>query len=195
MSTTVRRPLVAFMALAAALALMVPLLAGRAGAADSSVYVVHGIPGVTVDVYVGTGNRDRPSRTSPSGNVGRPADASPPATTWPRSSVPSRRRRLRPDRPGRPAVIIRDPRPCPVGAERLRHRRPVDRRHRQLTPVRERPQRRRPRAPPGSPSATRPTPRPVERAGQRHRRHRRTSPPAPRPRPCSRPAPTTSRSS
>jgi hypothetical protein len=52
MSMSVRRPLVALMALAAALALMVPLLAGRAGAADSSVTVVHGIPGVTVDVYV-----------------------------------------------------------------------------------------------------------------------------------------------
>ncbi len=52
MSMTVRRPLVALMALAAALALMVPFLSGRAGAADSSVYVVHGIPGVTVDVYV-----------------------------------------------------------------------------------------------------------------------------------------------
>ena len=53
MSTTVRRPLVAFMALAAALALMVPLFAGRASAADSSVYIVHGIPGVAVDVYAG----------------------------------------------------------------------------------------------------------------------------------------------
>jgi lipoprotein-anchoring transpeptidase ErfK/SrfK len=41
------------MALAAALALMVPLLSGRAGAADSSVYIVHGIPGVPVDVYAG----------------------------------------------------------------------------------------------------------------------------------------------
>lgn len=41
------------MALAAALALMVPLFAGRAGAADSSVYIVHGIPGVAVDVYAG----------------------------------------------------------------------------------------------------------------------------------------------
>lgn len=50
---TVRRPLVAFMALAAALALMVPLLSGRAGAADSTVYIVHGIPGVAVDVYAG----------------------------------------------------------------------------------------------------------------------------------------------
>jgi hypothetical protein len=41
------------MALAAALALMVPFLSGRAGAADSSVYIVHGIPGVAVDVYAG----------------------------------------------------------------------------------------------------------------------------------------------
>jgi len=49
---TVRRPLVALTALAAALALMVPILAGRAGAADSTVTIVHGIPGVDVDVYV-----------------------------------------------------------------------------------------------------------------------------------------------
>lgn len=41
------------MALAAALALLVPVLAGRAGAADSTVYIVHGIPGVAVDVYAG----------------------------------------------------------------------------------------------------------------------------------------------
>ena len=53
MSTTVRRPLVALMALAAALALLVPFLSSRAGAADSSVYIVHGIPGVAVDVYAG----------------------------------------------------------------------------------------------------------------------------------------------
>ena len=53
MSTTVRRPLVGLIALAAALALLVPFLAGRAGAADSSVYIVHGIPGVAVDVYAG----------------------------------------------------------------------------------------------------------------------------------------------
>jgi hypothetical protein len=50
---TVRRPLVALMALAAALALLVPFLSDRAGAADSSVYIVHGIPGVPVDVYAG----------------------------------------------------------------------------------------------------------------------------------------------
>ena len=73
MSTTVRRPLVAFMALAAALALMVPLFAGRAGAADSSVYIVHGIPGVAVDVYAGgTDPGTRPSPTSSSGDVAGP---------------------------------------------------------------------------------------------------------------------------
>lgn len=53
MSTTVRRPLYALMALAAALALLIPAFANRAGAADSSVYIVHGIPGVAVDVYAG----------------------------------------------------------------------------------------------------------------------------------------------
>ena len=53
MSITLRRPLVALMVLAAALALLVPFLSGRAGAADSSVYIVHGIPGVAVDVYAG----------------------------------------------------------------------------------------------------------------------------------------------
>jgi hypothetical protein len=53
MSMTVRRPLVALTALAAALALLVPFLSGRAGAADSSIYIVHGIPGVAVDVYAG----------------------------------------------------------------------------------------------------------------------------------------------
>jgi hypothetical protein len=41
------------MALAAALALIVPIFAGRASAADSTVYIVHGIPGVAVDVYAG----------------------------------------------------------------------------------------------------------------------------------------------
>ena len=40
------------------LALMVPFLSSRAGAADSSVYIVHGIPGVAVDVYVGTTDGD-----------------------------------------------------------------------------------------------------------------------------------------
>ncbi len=54
MSTTLRRPVVALIALAAALALIVPILgSSRAGAADSAVYVVHGIPGVAVDVYAG----------------------------------------------------------------------------------------------------------------------------------------------
>lgn len=62
MSTTVRRPLYALMALAAALALLIPILANanRAGAADSTVTVVHGIPGVTVDVYV-NGNLTLPA--------------------------------------------------------------------------------------------------------------------------------------
>jgi hypothetical protein len=52
------------MALAAALALIIPILANanRAGAADSSVSVVHGIPGVDVDVYVG-GNLTLPGFT------------------------------------------------------------------------------------------------------------------------------------
>jgi hypothetical protein len=60
MSTiAVRRPLVAVMALAAALVLLVSVFnVGRAGAADSSVYVVHGIPGVPVDVYVGSTDGD-----------------------------------------------------------------------------------------------------------------------------------------
>lgn len=53
MSTTVRRPLYALMALAAAMAILIPAFANRAGAADSSVYIVHGIPGVPVDVYAG----------------------------------------------------------------------------------------------------------------------------------------------
>ena len=48
-----RRPAIALVALAAALALLIPLYADRAGAADSSVYIVHGIPGVPVDVYAG----------------------------------------------------------------------------------------------------------------------------------------------
>jgi hypothetical protein len=42
------------MALAAAVALLVPILGSeRAGAADSAVTIVHGIPGVPVDVYAG----------------------------------------------------------------------------------------------------------------------------------------------
>ena len=53
MITTIRRPLVGLVALAAALTLLVPVLSGRAGAADSTVYIVHGIPGVAVDVYAG----------------------------------------------------------------------------------------------------------------------------------------------
>lgn len=46
----------ALVALAAALALLIPAFANanRAGAADSTVYVTHGIPGVDVDVYVGS---------------------------------------------------------------------------------------------------------------------------------------------
>ncbi len=49
-----RRPLVAALALIAALVVAVPLLGtSRAGAADSQVYIVHGIPGVPVDVYAG----------------------------------------------------------------------------------------------------------------------------------------------
>ncbi len=54
MTTTIRRPLVVAIALAAALALLLPFLGSRsAGATDSQVYVVHGIPGVPVDVYAG----------------------------------------------------------------------------------------------------------------------------------------------
>jgi hypothetical protein len=53
MSKTLRRPLVALAALVAALALMMPMLSSSAAAADSSVYIVHGIPGVAVDVYAG----------------------------------------------------------------------------------------------------------------------------------------------
>jgi hypothetical protein len=54
MSTTRRRPLVAAFALLAALVVAIPVLTSdRAGAADSQVYVVHGIPGVAVDVYAG----------------------------------------------------------------------------------------------------------------------------------------------
>ena len=50
----IRRPVVALLAVAAAAVLLIPLLGtSRAGAADSSVYVVHGIPGVAVDVYAG----------------------------------------------------------------------------------------------------------------------------------------------
>jgi len=53
MTTQLRRPFVALLALVGALALLIPAFTGSAGAADSSVYVVHGIPGVPVDVYVG----------------------------------------------------------------------------------------------------------------------------------------------
>jgi len=54
MSTIRRRPLVAAFALLAALVVAIPLLgSSRASAADSQVYVVHGIPGVPVDVYAG----------------------------------------------------------------------------------------------------------------------------------------------
>ena len=53
MTTQLRRPFVALLALVGALALLMPAFTGSAGAADSSVYIVHGIPGVPVDVYVG----------------------------------------------------------------------------------------------------------------------------------------------
>ena len=54
MTITRRRPLWAVLGLVAALALAIPLLGSpKAGAADSTVYVVHGIPGVDVDVYAG----------------------------------------------------------------------------------------------------------------------------------------------
>lgn len=49
-----RRPLVAALALIAALVVAIPLLGtSRAGAADSQVYIVHGIPDTPVDVYAG----------------------------------------------------------------------------------------------------------------------------------------------
>lgn len=49
-----RRPALAALALVALLVAAIPLLSGtRAAAADSTVHVVHGIPGVTVDVYAG----------------------------------------------------------------------------------------------------------------------------------------------
>jgi len=60
MTTTIRRPLVGLVALAAALALLLPVLTDRASAADSRVTIVHGIPGVAVDVYAGgTDEADR----------------------------------------------------------------------------------------------------------------------------------------
>jgi hypothetical protein len=48
-----RRPLVAAFALLAVLVVAIPAFGGRASAVDSQVYVVHGIPGVPVDVYAG----------------------------------------------------------------------------------------------------------------------------------------------
>jgi hypothetical protein len=54
MTSIRRRPLLVALALLAALVVAVPALGvGRAQAADSQVYVVHGIPGVPVDVYAG----------------------------------------------------------------------------------------------------------------------------------------------
>jgi len=51
--TTFRRPLAALAALAAAVMAMAAISITTAGAADSSVTIVHGIPGVPVDVYAG----------------------------------------------------------------------------------------------------------------------------------------------
>jgi len=54
MTTIRRRPLVVAFALLAAIAVAIPTFgAGRASAVDSQVYIVHGIPGVPVDVYAG----------------------------------------------------------------------------------------------------------------------------------------------
>lgn len=54
MTTIRRRPLVVAFALLAAIAVAIPTFGvGRASAVDSQVYLVHGIPGVPVDVYAG----------------------------------------------------------------------------------------------------------------------------------------------
>ncbi|HEY6533006.1 MAG TPA: DUF4397 domain-containing protein [Acidimicrobiales bacterium] len=53
MSPKFRRPLAAVVALVAAVAALVTVSVTTAGAVDSSVTIVHGIPGVPVDVYAG----------------------------------------------------------------------------------------------------------------------------------------------
>ena len=90
-----RRPLVAALALIAALVVAVPLLGtSRAGAADSQVYIVHGIPDVA-----GRRLRRRPAgparlpaphhrrRRSPSPPVTSRSRCSPPAPTRPQAAA------------------------------------------------------------------------------------------------------------
>lgn len=103
MTTIRRRPAIAAFAILVAFAAALPFIgAGRAGAADSQIYVVHGIPGVPVDVYAG-GNLVPPLAgfqpgttagplTLPSGNLPLalyPAIPNPPAAAADRVDSPA----------------------------------------------------------------------------------------------------------